>query len=639
METLWGFVNTPERPSVNGRCSECDARLAHDQRYCVQCGARRGPVPPYVAQALGTVAAGSGAAAAARGTATDAAAAGARRAGATSSASASAKRRAVTGGGFLSSLTPRAAGVAVMATLAFGVVVGSGASSVANSGAPLLVALARKPAAPATTSSAAATSSPPQTQQSSPPQTQQTVTETAPAQTVTAAAPSTTTSGGTSTTPAANPSGLPPVKHVFLIVLSGQGYQQMYGADTDLPYLAHTLLPKGELLTNYYAVAQSPLANAVALISGQGPTQQTVADCPTFTAIAPATLGHDGQVLGDGCTYPKKTLTLANQLTAKGYTWKAYVEGINDGPTGVAKTCRRPTLGAADPATAPQTGDPYVTWRNPFVYFDSLTARKACGKDDVGLGQLTRDLRSKKTTPSLSYIVPGACDDGSQLPCVPGATPDPQQADAATDAFLKSVVPAIERSPAYKHGGLIAITSDEAPQSGPGADQSACCSNPTYPNLQGAATTAPTTTTTGSSSTTTAAPLTGPTTTTSATTNAATSTTTPTTTTAATTTTPTTSGTTTTGTTTTGTTTSGTTSTGTTPVGNGETTPTGGGGQVGLLLISSYVKPNTADTIDYYNHYSLLRSIEKLFGLKYLGYAGNIQLSTLDAGTFNAYTP
>ena len=67
-----------------------------------------------------------------------------------------------------------------------------------------------------------------------------------------------------------------------------------------------TLLPKGELLTNYYAVARSPLANAVALISGQGPTQQTVADCPTFTAIAPATLGHDGQVLGNGCTYPKR---------------------------------------------------------------------------------------------------------------------------------------------------------------------------------------------------------------------------------------------------------------------------------------------------------------------------------------------
>jgi phosphatidylinositol-3-phosphatase len=597
-----------------------------------------------MARALSKVAAGSGAAAAARGDVTGAAAAGASRAGASSSTGASAKRGAVAGGGFLSSLTPRAAGVAVMAMLAFGVVVGSGASSLANSGAPVLVALARKPAAPTTTSSAAATSTPPAQQQSSPPQTQQTVTETAPAQTVTAAAPSTTTSGaGTSTTPAANPSGLPPVKHVFLIVLSGQGYQQMYGADTDLPYLAHELLPKGELLTNYYAVAPSPLANAVALISGQGPTQQTAADCPTFTAIAPATLGHDGQVLGDGCTYPKTTPTLANQLMAKGYTWKAYVEGINDGPTGVAKTCRRPTLGAADAANAPQTGDPYVTWRNPFVYFDSLTARKACSKDDVGLGQLTRDLRSKKTTPSFSYIVPGTCDDGSQLPCVPGATPDAQQADAATDAFLKSVVPAIEHSPAYKHGGLIAITSDEAPQSGPGADRSACCSNPTYPNLQGGTTTAPTTTTTstttGSSSTTTAAPLTGPTTTTSATTNAATSTTTPTTTTAATTTTPTTSGPTTTGTTTTSTTTSGTTSTGTTPVGNGETTPTGGGGQVGLLLISSYVKPNTADTIDYYNHFSLLRSIEKLFGLKYLGYAGNIQLSTLDAGTFNAYTP
>jgi hypothetical protein len=55
-------------------------------------------------------------------------------------------------------------------------------------------------------------------------------------------------------------------------------------------------------------------------------------------------------------------------------------------------------------------------------------------------------------------------------------------------------------------------------------------------------------------------------------------------------------------------------------------------------LISPYVKPNTTDTIDYYNHYSLLGSIERLFSLKRLGYAAIAQLPLFEPGTFNAYT-
>ena len=67
----------------------------------------------------------------------------------------------------------------------------------------------------------------------------------------------------------------------------------------------------------------------------------------------------------------------------------------------------------------------------------------------------------------------------------------------------------------------------------------------------------------------------------------------------------------------------------------GQTTPTGGGGQVGLVLISRYIKPGTADFVDYYNHFSLLASIENIFGLKKLGYAAQLGLPALDAGVFN----
>jgi hypothetical protein len=66
--------------------------------------------------------------------------------------------------------------------------------------------------------------------------------------------------------------------------------------------------------------------------------------------------------------------------------------------------------------------------------------------------------------------------------------------------------------------------------------------------------------------------------------------------------------------------------------------PTGGGGQVGLLLISSYVKANTTNTLGTYNHYSLLKSIEDLFSLQATGYAGTPTLPVFDKTVYTAFT-
>jgi phosphatidylinositol-3-phosphatase len=46
--------------------------------------------------------------------------------------------------------------------------------------------------------------------------------------------------------------------------------------------------------------------------------------------------------------------------------------------------------------------------------------------------------------------------------------------------------------------------------------------------------------------------------------------------------------------------------------------PGPGGGRVGAVLLSPFIKPGTVSTVDY-NHYSSLRSIEDLFGLTHLG--------------------
>jgi hypothetical protein len=52
----------------------------------------------------------------------------------------------------------------------------------------------------------------------------------------------------------------------------------------------------------------------------------------------------------------------------------------------------------------------------------------------------------------------------------------------------------------------------------------------------------------------------------------------------------------------------------------GGPTPGAGGGRVGAMLLSPYIKPGTVDDTPY-NHYSLLRSVEDVFGLSPLGYA------------------
>jgi len=60
-----------------------------------------------------------------------------------------------------------------------------------------------------------------------------------------------------------------------------------------------------------------------------------------------------------------------------------------------------------------------------------------------------------------------------------------------------------------------------------------------------------------------------------------------------------------------------------------------GGGRIGALVISSFVRPGTT-TRTPYNHYSLLGSIEDLFGVERLGYARTVT-TTFGDDVYNAY--
>jgi hypothetical protein len=62
--------------------------------------------------------------------------------------------------------------------------------------------------------------------------------------------------------------------------------------------------------------------------------------------------------------------------------------------------------------------------------------------------------------------------------------------------------------------------------------------------------------------------------------------------------------------------------------------PGSGGGKIGAVLVSPFIKPGTVDKTPY-NHYSFLRTAEDLFGLSHLGYAGVDGLVPIGDKVFN----
>jgi hypothetical protein len=338
----------------------------------------------------------------------------------------------------------------------------------------------------------------------------------------------------------------PPVRHVFVIVLENHEFGDTFGLQGQLlaPYLNRTLVPAGQLLTQYYGVAHSSAANYIAMVSGQPPTPSGQDDCPDVNGtqdpkpVPPAADPPYNLAHGDGCLYPENFKTIGDQLSGAGFTWKSYNQDMPS-PCYLKSSYRKP--GAL--------GD-YRRKHSPFVLFESIRQSDLCSQDVVDLpspDELRQTLSSEATAPNFSYIVPNQCEDGHDLctspaPGLIGA--DPVTADelelTQVDGFLQRYVPAIVESPVFKKDGLLVVTFDEA------VENLACCNE-----QPGAATDDP---------------------------------------------------------------------------GNQAGIPGRGGGNTGAVLISPFITPGASDPVHQlnptgYNHYSLLRSIEDIFGLGHLGYA------------------
>lgn len=239
--------------------------------------------------------------------------------------------------------------------------------------------------------------------------------------------------------------------HVFIINLENKGYDRVWGSSSPAPYLSGTLRSQGVLLSNYYGISHNSLPNYLAQISGQLPNDSTRQDCHTYTPFTSTGVDAQGRLQGDGCVFPVDVPTLAGQLSGAGKTWRGYMEDMSS-------PCQHPDLGAPDAHVAAVAGDQYGTRHNPFMYFRSITSSPDCAKNVVNYSALQQDLRSIGTTRNLSYITPNLCHDAHDSPCVDGTA----GGLGTADAWLKSQVPAILSSPAFRQDGMLVITFDEA---------------------------------------------------------------------------------------------------------------------------------------------------------------------------------
>ena len=198
--------------------------------------------------------------------------------------------------------------------------------------------------------------------------------------------------------------------------MENENYDKSFDSD-EAPYLSKNLPAPGAKLPNYYATGHLSLDNYISLISGQGPNVLTQADCLVFVNVFPGTIGVDGQAAGAGCVYPSAVKTIANQLEAKGLTWKGYMEDMANAPAGQTKSCRHPAINASDPTQSAKRGDQYAARHNPFVYFHSIIDSPSCAANDVDYSQFARDLDARpRPRPATRLSRPTSATTGTTSP-------------------------------------------------------------------------------------------------------------------------------------------------------------------------------------------------------------------------------
>jgi acid phosphatase len=214
--------------------------------------------------------------------------------------------------------------------------------------------------------------------------------------------------------PAPPAAGVPAFSHIFVIVMENREYGSIIGSGA-APYM-NSLANSYGLATNYYGASHPSLPNYLALTAGS--TFGITSDCTTCYVNA---------------------TNIADQIEGSGRSWKAYMEDM------------------PSPCFTGAWSGNYAMKHNPFMYYNDIRNNAArCAAHVVPFTQFWGDM-SSGNVPNFVWITPNMCNDMHDCGVSTG------------DAWLRSVVPTITASAAFRNGGALFITFDE------GSTSAGCC--------------------------------------------------------------------------------------------------------------------------------------------------------------------
>jgi phosphatidylinositol-3-phosphatase len=238
----------------------------------------------------------------------------------------------------------------------------------------------------------------------------------------------TSTSAAITTSSLTQSSATPPIKHVIIILMENEAYQQVIGS-ASAPY-ENSLASHYASAANYFALTHPSLPNYFALVAGD--TFGVTSDC----------LPNQCNIAGP---------TIASLLDSHGLTWKEYAESM---PVNCSQNNSADGL--------------YVTKHDPFVYFSSITnntgsgaTSEYCDSHVISFSQFWTDLQASNL-PNYSFITPNICNDAHSCPLSTG------------DAWLSTVIPKIVNSSSFGSTAIF-VTYDEGSGSTPNSPSQVTC--------------------------------------------------------------------------------------------------------------------------------------------------------------------
>jgi hypothetical protein len=216
------------------------------------------------------------------------------------------------------------------------------------------------------------------------------------------------------------------IKTVWVIVMENQNWSSIKG-NPSAPYINQTLLPQAAHAEQYFNPANNhpSLPNYIWIEAG---TNFGVLD--------------DRSPLADSQSSSQHLVTLLSHAAGGPIEWRAYEANIS------GKDCPL------------SNRYPYAVRHDPFVYFKDVTKQNDPNSTDCirhirPFEELGKDLADDAVAP-YNFITPNVCDDMHDS-CSPL-----RNRIAQGDTWLAKNLPEILNSQAYREGGAVFLTWDEA---------------------------------------------------------------------------------------------------------------------------------------------------------------------------------